>query len=114
MTPMAAHLGYYTVPVADLERGKRFWGDLFGWTFEPGDRYAHVGNTTPPGGLVRDAAERTAKVWFRVDDIRAAVARVGELGGTAAEPSQSPSGWSSDCQDDQGTRFSLWQPAPGY
>jgi hypothetical protein len=111
---MSADLGYYTIPVKDLARGKRFYGAAFGWTFEPGDRYAHVGNTTPPGGLVADAAATTPKVWFRVDDVRAAVARVRELGGTAAEPSESPSGWSADCVDDQGTRFSLWQAAAGY
>ena len=110
---MPAHLGYFTIPVADLERGRRFYGAAFGWSFEPGDRYAHASNTTPPGGIVTDGKEHSAKVWFRVDDIRAAAARVRELGGTAAEPSQSPSGWSADCEDDQGTRFSLWQPAPG-
>ena len=109
-----SHLGYFTMPVADLTKGQRFYGALFGWTFEPGDQYAHVGNTTPPGGLVRDAAESSAKVWFRVTDVRAAVARVRELGGSADEPRESPSGWSADCRDDQGTRFSLWQPAPGY
>ena len=77
------------------------------------EQYAHIENTTPPGGLVRKAGD-TAQIWFRVDDIRAAAARVQELGGEASEPSESASGWHCDCRDDQGTRFSLWQPAPGY
>ena len=39
---------------------------------------------------------------------------VGELGGTVVEQSESPSGIVADCRDDQGERFQLWQPAPGY
>jgi predicted enzyme related to lactoylglutathione lyase len=109
-------LGYFTMPVADLGRGQAFYGGLFGWQFEaaPGEqRYAHIGNTTPPGGVSVGEA-RVPQVWFRIDDIRAAVARVRALGGTAEEPQESPSGWSSACHDDQGTQFNLWQPAPGY
>ena len=53
-------------------------------------------------------------MWFKVSDIRAAVARVRDLGGHADQPQESPSGWSAACRDDQGTLFNLWQPAPGY
>jgi predicted enzyme related to lactoylglutathione lyase len=109
---VSADLGYFTIPVADLERGKAFYAAVFGWQFEAGESYAHVPNTTPPGGLhVDDAAH--PKVWFRVPDIHAAVARVRERGGEATEPEVSDSGLSADCRDDQGTHFSLWQPAPG-
>jgi predicted enzyme related to lactoylglutathione lyase len=112
---MAGDLGYFTVPVADVKRARAFYGRLFGWQFTPdaNDSYAHVANTTPGGGLHRDDA-RSPKVWFKVEDIRAAVAQVRELGGTADEPQQSPSGWSTACCDDQGTEFNLWQPAPGF
>jgi len=109
-------LGYFTIPVRDIVRGRIFYGGLFGWKFEsakPTDPYAHIGNTTPPGGLhVNDAPSPT--VWFKVEDIKAAVAKVRELGGHAEEPQQSDSGWNCDCRDDQGTMFNLWQPAPGY
>ena len=44
---------------------------------------------------------------FVVEDIHAAVAKVRELGGTAEEPTESPSGWSAECRDDQGTLFCL-------
>ena len=106
-------LGYFTIPVIDLERGKAFYGGVFGWRFEPGESYAHIGNTKLPGGLhVSDGS--SPKVWFRVAEIQAAVARVRALGGQSDEPQESASGWSADCRDDQGVRFSLWQPAPGY
>lgn len=112
---MAGDLGYFTVPVADVKRAQAFYGRLFGWQFTPdaNDSYAHVANTTPGGGLHRDNA-RSPKVWFKVADIRAAVAQVRELGGSADEPQQSASGWSAACRDDQDTQFNLWQPAPGF
>lgn len=110
---MAGELGYFVIPVGNVERGKAFYGRLFGWQFEPGETYAHVKNTDPPGGLNQEQGAHP-RVWFRVDDIQAAVARVRELGGEAANPQRSDSGWSSDCRDDQGTYFSLWQPAPGF
>jgi hypothetical protein len=109
------NLGYFTIPVRDIERGRTFYGGLFGWEFQAEgatDPYAHIGNATPPGGLhVNDAT--SPQVWFKVDDITVAVATVRELGGHADEPQQSPSGWSAACRDDQGTSFNLWQPAPG-
>ncbi|MEO8604886.1 MAG: VOC family protein [bacterium] len=110
---MTGNLGYFTLPVADLGKGKTFYSGLFGWRFAPGEQYAHIENVAPPGGLTQAAGDR-AQVWFTVADITLAVARVRELGGHADEPQQSDSGWGADCRDDQGTHFSLWQPAAGY
>ncbi len=112
---MAGDLGYFTIPVADMERGKAFYGGLFGWQFGPeaNDQYAHVDNTAPPGGLHRSDGSGP-QVWFKVADIHAAVARVRALGGQADEPAESPSGWSAACRDDQGAPLNLWQPAAGY
>ena len=111
---MAANLEYFTVPVKDVSKGKTFYGGLFGWEFRdesPG--YGHVTNIDGPAGGVAQSDESQPQVWFRVDDIKAAVAMVHELGGSAAEPSHSASGWSSRCVDDQGTKFHLWEAAPG-
>jgi predicted enzyme related to lactoylglutathione lyase len=112
---MSGDLGYFTVPVADVARARAFYGRVLGWQFAPDadDRYAHVTNTTPVGGLHRDDG-RSPQVWFKVADIRAAVAQVRELGGHADEPRESPTGWSTACRDDQGTQFNLWQPAAGF
>ncbi len=112
---MSGELGYFTIPVSDMKRGRAFFGTLFGWQFAPDadDRYAHIGNTAPPGGL-HSTEGSSPQVWFKVDDIQAAVARVRQLGGQAEAPQESPSGWSTACRDDQGTHFNLWQPAPGY
>jgi hypothetical protein len=113
---MAVSIGYFTMPTRDLERAKTFYASLFGWTFDAaasGPQYAHIAETSPSGGLNSADEGTRVQIWFRIDDIEPAVARVRELGGTAAEPSKSASGWSASCKDDQGTEFNLWQPAPG-
>lgn len=112
---MSGELGYFTIPVADMKRARAFYGGLFGWQFAPDatNAYAHVANTSPPGGLHRSEGS-APQVWFRVDDIQSAVTRVRELGGHADAPQESPSGWSTACRDDQGTQFNLWQAAPGF
>jgi predicted enzyme related to lactoylglutathione lyase len=49
-------------------------------------------------------------VYFDVDDIEAALATVGELGGEAGEKSPVPQmGWFAACRDSEGNAFSLWQ-----
>jgi predicted enzyme related to lactoylglutathione lyase len=49
-------------------------------------------------------------VYFDVDDINAAKARVGELGGEAGDAMPIPGmGWFSLCTDCEGNEFGLWQ-----
>jgi predicted enzyme related to lactoylglutathione lyase len=111
---MPAKLEYFTVPVRDVAKGKAFFGELLGWEFrDEGSGYAHVTNMDAPAGGVAIGDGDAPSVWFRVDDIKAAVASVQALGGSAEEPSHSASGWSSKCVDDQGTTFNLWEAAPG-
>jgi uncharacterized protein len=49
----------------------------------------------------------TAVPMYLVDDIEAAVGRVRAAGGTASDPERQRYGVTSDCVDDQGTRFNL-------
>ena len=106
-------LYYFTLPVQDLARGQRFFSAVLGWRFADPDN-GHVGNiTAPPGGL-NVSGDAGARLWFVVDDIHAAVARVRAAGGTAQEPVFYDSGWSADCVDDQGTMFSLSVPSNAY
>ena len=112
---MPIELGYLTIAVPNLSRGTAFYGCLFGWIFEEShEGYAHVSNTTLPLGLKQDAAADLSSLYFRVEDVGQAVAKVRALGGTAQDIFESPSGRGALCTDDQGTKFSLWQPAPGY
>jgi predicted enzyme related to lactoylglutathione lyase len=108
--------GYFTISVETLDKAMDFYGALFGWEFESeADAiYAHVANTEFPFGLVEDGAQDAGNIYFRVEDIDFMVDRVYDLGGSAGEVQESDSGLSAVCLDDQGTRFSLWQPAEGY
>ena len=114
MTP--TELGYVTIPVASVPRAKIFFGALFGWEFEAdfGPESAHVANTKKPLGLSTGGPADFRTLYFEVADIKAAIAKVGELGGGAEGIKDYPSGLSAVCRDDQGTVFSLWQPAPGF
>ncbi len=107
-------LFYFSLPVADLARAQAFFGAVLGWRFDdPGN--GHVSNiSAPPGGLETADEPAPPKLWFVVDDIDAAVARVREQGGIASQPIRHDSGWDADCIDDQGTRFHLSVPAAKY
>ena len=107
-------LFYFTLPVSDLPRAQRFYGAVLGWQFLTSEN-GHIENiSAPPGGLNDKSDDTGVRLWFVVDDIQTAVERVRAAGGTAQDPVNYDSGWSSDCTDDQGTVFSLSVPAPKY
>ena len=117
--PQAKHLEqgdlyYFTLPVADLPKAQRFFGAVLGWRFGAPDQ-GHIENiSAPPGGLDDKTDDTAVRLWFVVDDIHTAVERVRAAGGTAQDPVNYESGWSSNCVDDQGTVFSLSVPSPEY
>jgi len=115
---MSTQLGYFTLTSPDTEKGARFYGTLFGWTFDAtgpdqAKHYRHVNNIDLPGGLVAADDAMPFRPYFRVADIHRTVAKLRELGGTSQEPFETDSGWSCLARDDQGVPFGLWQPAPG-
>jgi uncharacterized glyoxalase superfamily protein PhnB/catechol 2,3-dioxygenase-like lactoylglutathione lyase family enzyme len=109
-------LWYFSLGMPDPARARDFFSALLGWQLQPAEVEGayFIANLAPPGGLRPVEGGRPATLYFRVSDIQAAVAKVRELGGQADEPQEYPSGWSAECVDDQGTRFALGQPAPGY
>jgi uncharacterized glyoxalase superfamily protein PhnB len=109
-------LYYFTLPVHDLSRAQAFFTAVLGWQF-PDPQHGHVANiSAPPGAIAAVSADASTRpqMWFVVDDIHGAVAKVRELGGSASDPVQFDSGWSADCVDDQGTTFNLSVPAAKY
>jgi uncharacterized glyoxalase superfamily protein PhnB len=107
-------LGYFTMFTPDVERASTFFTALFGWQIEPG---GHIANIDPPGGLaVRPgvATESPVTLYFQVPDMDAMCARVLELGGQVTLRTTYESGDNAECTDDQGLRFDLHKPIPGY
>jgi uncharacterized glyoxalase superfamily protein PhnB len=105
--------GYLTFATGDIDRSMRFFGELFGWAVDRTDLGGHVGNTRFPMGFSAQS-EAPVTVYFRVDDIDRFVPRIEELGGRVLARQEYPSGGNAECEDDQGFRFDLHQPAPGY
>jgi predicted enzyme related to lactoylglutathione lyase len=112
---MAGDIVHYEISASDVDRAQGFWSGLFGWEF---------GGSVMPEGDYRMArtGEKTGvalsgygdpghpNVYFDVDDIDAALAKVRELGGTADDKQPVPQmGWFTACKDTEGNEFSLWQ-----
>ncbi|MFZ0835188.1 MAG: VOC family protein, partial [Mycobacterium sp.] len=105
-------LSYVTYEVSDSTAFREFYGQVLGWTFEPGriDDGWQVAGTHPMAGVAGDSALPTTVPMWTVADIDDAVARVRQAGGTVLqEPSRQPYGVMAECRDDQGTRFYLGQ-----
>ncbi len=116
---MNGALTFFELGVADAGKGRAFYEGLFGWEFETGPSGNGWVIKTPgvPGGMHPGDAGATPYVFFAVDDITAAVARVRELGGTVEdmgvkdnEESVGRFGRFEFCKDDQGSPFGLHQP----
>jgi predicted enzyme related to lactoylglutathione lyase len=118
---MTGELAFFELGVGDTERGRAFYEGLFGWTFETGPSGGGfvIGTPSVPGGMHGGDAGAAPLLFFRVDDMDAALERVGELGGEVEEmnvegdeASIARFGRFKLCRDDQGSPFGLHQP-PG-
>ena len=106
-------LYYASLAVRDVQRGLRFFSELFGWqpTGEPHvrDTTTYVSlDTTPPMGM--NDAVGTANLHFVADDLEAAVEMVRAAGGTAEIDEGGE--WAT-CTDDQGVPFGLSRRSHG-
>jgi len=101
-----------SIVARDAERAKEFYAAVLQLPFSPG----HSGSwntelTTPRLGIWSpEGVEPEVELTFRVDDLAAAVERVRSAGGRASEPERHRYGLATECTDDQGTHFRLWQP----
>lgn len=117
---MTGEPAFFELGVDDAERARAFYGALFGWTFDAGPHGGYMIRTpTVPGGLHGGDPGASPYVFFRVDDLDAAIVRVRELGGTVEglgddeSDLESTHGRFTLCRDDQGSPFGLFQPPPG-
>jgi uncharacterized protein len=104
---------HFELGVPDAAHAKAFFGELLGWSFSrtTGEN-AWIETPGVRGGLHDGDEERNIVVYFRVEDIEAAVRRVRELGGQAHDPPPPDKGGRFvSCQDDQGVAFGLHEPS---
>jgi uncharacterized protein len=116
---MTGELAFFEIGVGDAQRGRAFYEGLFGWRFEAGPSGNGFVISAPnvPGGMHGGDAGATPYVFFRVEDMDAALEKVRELGGEidetdveGDEASVARFGRFKLCRDDQGSAFGLHQP----
>lgn len=108
-------LGHVSLLVPDLDTAQAFYGAVLGWTYVSADRpdARRVSDSVPRITLYGGHDRGHLHLAWQVDDVDAAVETVRDLGGTASDPVVMPYGSRSDCTDDQGMAFTLWQPPAG-
>jgi predicted enzyme related to lactoylglutathione lyase len=112
---MAARVVHVEFPAQDADREQGFYEGLFGWQFSQpmpdfDYRMSDLGEGQGAAVYPSESGQTGLKVYFGVDDIEAACAKVLELGGQAEDKAPVPEmGWFAACKDPGGNAFSLWQ-----
>ncbi|MFA3876529.1 VOC family protein [Streptomyces sp. MMCC 100] len=113
--------------LSDVEAGRRFYGELFGWTFQdegepeespyraPGESVRACLDGEPVAALVRKTDGRMPTVWsvyFHTPDAAALTARIRAGGGQIVTPPHPVGdlGTAALAADPDGAVFGLWQP----
>ncbi|MFF8592516.1 VOC family protein [Streptomyces sp. NPDC015220] len=104
----------------DVEAGKRFYGALFGWSFEQEEAYGSSVlarlDDEPVAALTPKTDGRMPTVWtvyFAAPDPEALVRRIRAGGGQIVAPTATVGGLGTAvlAADPEGAVFGLWQPA---
>jgi uncharacterized protein len=113
---MNGEVSFFELGVGDVDRARAFYSSLFGWRFADERGGARIETPNIPGGIHGGDVGASPYLFFRVDDLDAAVARVRLLGGEVAQDlGDDPEtiarfGRFAICKDDQGSSFGLHQP----
>lgn len=114
-----ASIVWFEIPADDVERAKKFYGDLFGWEIEkfPGPmEYWHIDtgskDETRDGGLMkRQHPQQGITNYIAVPSVDQFAAKVQKLGGKIIMP-KTPvpqMGYFAACQDTENNTFALWE-----
>lgn len=123
---------HFEIHVDDMERAKKFYGEIFGWTFEDWSEYAgmpYFGATTGDadqmginGALMqrRGPAPQPGQPMngfactLGVEDYDSTEAKILEYGGQIALPKYALPGmaWQGYCIDTEGNVIGIHQPDP--
>lgn len=115
-------LSWWEIQVPDLEQAKAFYGEVFGWSFEPyGDDFVIIKSDGEMiGGLdvpaePREPAGRHVLIYFDVDDLEETVSAVERAGGTVVRPRGEIGndwGWYAIIADPSGLKLGLTTSRP--
>ena len=115
----AASIVWFEIPADNIERARKFYGELFGWKIEqcPGvPDYWHIdtggGDDTPDGGMLpRKHSTQPITNYVNVESVARAAAKVEKLGGKIMKPKTAvpQMGYFVICRDSEGNEFALWE-----
>ena len=119
---------HFEIQADDLERAKRFYADVFGWTYDDwsavtGSPYwgVHTGDATEPGidgglmqrrGVVSGSGTNAGILTMGVADYDATASSIEAAGGRVALPKVALPGmaWQGYFLDTEGNTFGIHQP----
>ncbi|MDH3634414.1 MAG: VOC family protein [Gammaproteobacteria bacterium] len=112
-------LNYVELPARDLDATKRFFNEVFGWTFEDfGPGYCAFSDQGLDGGFYRSelyssTLSGAALLVFFSDDLEATLARVEQAGGRIEKPVfEFPGGRRFHFSEPSGNEFAVWGDKP--
>ena len=111
---------WFEIPADNIERAKKFYGELFGWKIEkfPAavEDYWHIdtggADDTPDGGLLpRMHSKQPITNYVAVSSVDEAAAKVEKLGGKIMKPKTAVPhmGYFVICTDPENNEFALWE-----
>jgi predicted enzyme related to lactoylglutathione lyase len=115
---------HYEIPVNDIERSKKFYGDLFGWKIEkwsgttPAGEYWMItmtdekGNRTLGGGIhKRMHPDQRSISYIGVKSVEEHSSKVEKLGGKVVTPKMTVPGlgYFVFCLDSKNNNFAIWE-----
>ena len=117
---MSSSIVWFEIPADNVERAKKFYGELFGWNIEkfPGPmEYWHIdtggGDDSPDGGLLKrqNPGHQGITNYVGVASVDQFVGKVQKLGGKVCMPKTAvpQSGYFAVCQDTENNTFALWE-----
>ncbi len=111
--PRHGDVGYVSLWVPDVGRAAAFFSTVLGWRYAPvgAPQARQVEGTATRHGLWGGQERSTLFLCFAVDDIEAALDRIGSDGGRPGPPRREHYGVVADCADDQGMPFALVESA---
>ena len=113
--PTHHHINYIEIPAKDLTATKKFFGDVFGWTFvDYGPDYCSFSNEGVDGGFFQSdltafTSMGSVLVVLYSAELEATQYKVEELGGAIIKPIFSfPGGRRFHFADPNGNEFAVW------
>lgn len=120
---MALELGFFAIPVTNMDAARAFYHQVMGWSFEERDpSFTYINGDEGMIGALETATETFSpshqgpKLYFRAQAMGAVMELVEAAGGSVAVPSTpiagGERGYTAEVLDPSGNRIAFWAPDP--